>query len=96
MRKAFQNLLLPFQKLGVVDLVLGSQLGHGLFFLQDFQDDFDLQIGAIVFSDGAHNVLTDPLFFCLNFGVHYTSEETLAYRQEEPSDIGTSPVQTIP
>ncbi|MHB1934547.1 MAG: DUF167 domain-containing protein, partial [Leptospirillum sp.] len=31
----------------------------------------DLQVGGIVFSDGAHNVLKSPWFFCPNFAIHY-------------------------
>lgn len=65
-RKAFQNLFLPLQKLGIVNLVLGSQLGHRLLFLQDFQNDLDLQVAGIVFSDGAHMILK-PLCFLSRF-----------------------------
>jgi len=61
-RKSFQSLFLPLQKLGIVDLVVGGQLDHGLLFLQDFQNDLDLQVGGIVFSDRAHNVLHPPVF----------------------------------
>jgi len=56
-------------------------LGHRLLFLQDFENDLDLQVGGIVFSDGAHNVLKPPLFFCLDFGVHYIPPELFRRKQ---------------
>ena len=42
-RESFQNLLLPFQELGIVDIMLGGQFGHGFLFFQYFKNDPDLQ-----------------------------------------------------
>jgi hypothetical protein len=46
-----------------VDLVVGSQLSHALFFLQDFENNLDLQISGVVLSNRAHNILKTSLFF---------------------------------
>ena len=72
-RKAFQDLLFPFQELRIVDLVLGRQLGHRFLFLQNFEDNLDLQFDGIALPKRAHNVLKTPLIFCLNFPIHYNS-----------------------
>ncbi len=59
-----------------MDLVLGRQLGHRFLFLQNFEDNLDLQFDGIALSKRAHNVLKTPLFFCLNFPIHYTFLKT--------------------
>ena len=70
-RESFQNLLLPLQELGIMDLMLGGQLGHGFLLFQYFENDPDLQFDEITLSKRAHNVLRTPLIFCLNLPIHY-------------------------
>ena len=62
-RKPFHGPLLPLHKLGIVDFVVGSQLSHALLFLQDFENNLDLQISGVVLSNRAHNALKTSLCF---------------------------------
>ncbi len=62
-RKPFHGLFFPLQKLGIVDLVVGSQLGHALFFFQNLENNLDLQISGVVLSNRAHNALKTSLCF---------------------------------
>ena len=55
-----------------MDLMLGCQLGHRFLFLQNFEDNLDLQFDGIALSKRAHHVLKTPLIFCLNFPIYYT------------------------
>ena len=66
-RKAFQNRLLLFQKLRIMDLVLGGHLGHRFLFLQDFEDNLDFQFDGMALSKRAHNVLKTPPGFLSKF-----------------------------
>ena len=82
-RESFQNLLLPLQELGIVDLMLEGQLGYGFLFFRYFENDPDLQFDGITLSKSAHNVLKNLPDFCLNFPIHYNPPLRL-----EPGRVG--------
>ena len=62
-RKPFHGLFFPLQKLGIVDLVVGSQLSHAFFFFQNLENNLGLQISGLMLSNRAHNALKTSLCF---------------------------------
>jgi hypothetical protein len=59
-----------------MDVVLRSDLGDGLLFLERFEDDFSFDSGRMTFSHGVLSLTYFDPFACLNFPGHYRQIST--------------------